>query len=230
MKQRVNICVFFWVKVFGKIFLYTDKDKVCVRLMLQEGAVCKKFIPSNKHKLYFWKGKNKVRRFNPALLVLFMKRKIVLLLTLIFTFSFLACTGADVLPTDVTESVHNNETIIIETSDWVTKDDTVYAEIPFIQFIEKLGADVQWEDNTIAKISYNKNDYQLNLETIELTKMNKDVNLIMPTPGSTLTYHVLDKDIAFDNITTKSILRDMGTDLIMTIDKNSNRVICEVVA
>ena len=159
-----------------------------------------------------------------------MKRKIVLLLTLIFISSFFACTGADVLPTDVTESVHNNETIIIETSDWVTKDDTVYAEIPFIQFIEKLGADVQWEDNTIAKISYNKNDYQLNLETIELTKMNKDVNLIMPTPGSTLTYHVLDKDIAFDKITTKSILRDMGTDLIMTIDKNSNRVICEVVA
>ncbi|MGN0503780.1 MAG: hypothetical protein ACI4HJ_01890 [Ruminococcus sp.] len=159
-----------------------------------------------------------------------MKRKIVLLLTLIFTSSFLACTGADVLPKDVTESVHNNDTIIIEVSDWVTKDDTVYAEISFIQFIEKLGADVQWEDNTIAKISYNKNDYQLNLETIELTKMNKDVNLIMPTPGSTLTYHVLDKDIAFDNITTKSILREMGTDLIMTIDKNSNRVICEVVA
>lgn len=187
------------------------------------------FILSNKHKLYFWKGKNKVRRFNPALLVLFMKRKIVLLLTLIFTFSFLACTGADVLPTDVTESVHNNDTIIIEISDWVTKNDIVYAEIPFIQFIEKLGADVQWEDNTIAKISYNKNDYQLNLKTIELTKINKDVNLIMPTPGSTLTYHVLDKDIAFDNITTKSILRVMGTDLIMTIDKNSNRVICEVV-
>lgn len=88
-----------------------------------------------------------------------------------------------------------------------------YPNLPFIKILENIGFNVEWINENSAKIVHDNEEYVLNMPESTLFKMNKDINLIEPSPGSYMTYKVLNKEVVLDSETLINTLYNMGKDI-----------------
>ena len=59
-----------------------------------------------------------------------------------------------------------------------------YAELPLIRILIKMGASVTWQDDSVAAISINGNEYLLNIDKRTLKKQGSEANYLQVAPGS----------------------------------------------
>lgn len=99
-----------------------------------------------------------------------------------------------------------------------------YPNLPFIKILENMGFNVEWINENNAKIVYGNEEYVLNMSESTLFKMNEDINLIQASPGSYMTYSVLNKEVVLDSETLINTLHNMGKDINFKLDFDKSTV------
>lgn len=99
--------------------------------------------------------------------------------------------------------------------------------IPFVDVIEALGARVEKKSNTIFQITHNGEEYILNTEAATLIKETSNINCIIPTPGGTVFYQVVEGEFLLDYITFRTVTMIMGLSVKIDVDYQNYRVLIE---
>ena len=82
-----------------------------------------------------------------------------------------------------------------------------YAMLPLTTVMKNLDMTVNWIDENTAEIIYKDNTFLLDISDVALFDLKqKDTNLLMPAPGGSRRYSVLDNEILIDSNTLKSVL------------------------
>ena len=66
------------------------------------------------------------------------------------------------------------------------------AMVPLVEVLEALGAEIQWVNDCTAKIIFKGKQYSLNTGTAELIQEENQANCLIPAPGSSVHYQVVD--------------------------------------
>lgn len=93
-----------------------------------------------------------------------------------------------------------------------------YFNLPFIKILENMGFNIEWTNENNAQIIYNNKEYVLNISESSLLKKNEDINLIQQSPGSYMTYNILDKEVILDGETLINTLHNMDKDISFKLD------------
>lgn len=93
-----------------------------------------------------------------------------------------------------------------------------YADLPFTEVMEALGAKVEWQNKTTAKITYVGQDYILDTTKCSLIEVGGTFNIISTPPGSTRHYQVVGDEFILDNVTMKGAFQLMGTSIKININ------------
>ncbi len=114
------------------------------------------------------------------------------------------------------EMLQNKNTALI-TSDFI--------EIPFVCVFEALGANVIWESDSKATISYKDDSYILDLESLTLCKSESpNFNFLIGRYGGTFILHAGNKELIVDSDIFISLLEALGTETTLEYDKENNIV------
>ena len=82
-----------------------------------------------------------------------------------------------------------------------------YAMLPLTTVMKNLDMTVNWIDENTAEIIYKDNTFLLDISDVALFDLKqKDTNLLMPAPGGSRHYSVLDNENLIDSNTLKSVL------------------------
>lgn len=100
-----------------------------------------------------------------------------------------------------------------------------YAEIPLITLMRELGANVEWQNKTTAKITLGEKEYILDATKGSLTEAGKTFNVLVVAPGSKhgVFYRVVGDEFIVDSDSAKMFLINV-IGLKMTIDYD-NRIV-----
>ena len=94
-----------------------------------------------------------------------------------------------------------------------------YAMLPLTAVMKGLDMTVNWFDENTAEVVYNDNTFLLNISDVSLfDSKHKNTNLLMPAPGGSRRYSVLDNEILIDSNTLKSVLFQMKINVNVSID------------
>ena len=102
-----------------------------------------------------------------------------------------------------------------------------YAELPLTAVIKELGAKVEWQSKTTAKITFGGKVYILDTTKKSLLADGSTFNLIIPAPGSTLYCQAIDNEFILDSVNLKSVVLMMGTTIMIKIDYEKANVSIE---
>lgn len=92
------------------------------------------------------------------------------------------------------------------------------AELPLIEVLECLGAEVIWHNNFIADIIVKEKHYVFNMEEISLVEDGKTFNLLEAPPGGTSCYKVMDKELLLSDNIMASAFYLMDIRVIVHVD------------
>lgn len=99
------------------------------------------------------------------------------------------------------------------------------ARVPFVQLLLCLGADIKWENDNTADITFKGIEYVLSLSDKKFTVKGSDYNYLLIPPGCTTGYSkVIEKDIILDIDTIRSVFCFMEYDVKITIDRGNSMV------
>ena len=101
-------------------------------------------------------------------------------------------------------------------------DERRYAEVPFVAVMQELGAEFEWQSESVAKMSFREMSFVLDVTKCNLVTEGQEINLINPPPGGTRYYTSLKKELIIDNRTAKGFFDQVGITLEMDYD---NRVV-----
>ena len=99
-----------------------------------------------------------------------------------------------------------------------------YAELPLTEVMKSLDMTVDWVDDNTADIAYKDKKYTLDLSNISLIENEQSFNLLLPPPGGTRFYKILEKELVLDSNTIKSAMYLMGTKINIDIDRKEQIV------
>ena len=155
---------------------------------------------------------------------LVMKKKLILILTCCLL--IIAGVGGALLY--IEKSTPKNGTLYVNDKEITSENVKIYsnyADLPLTEVMKALGMTVEWVDNSTADITYNDQEYTLDLAEVTLIHYGYDINFIMPAPGST-TFHytVIAKEVVLDDNTIHSIMYSMKSDISISIDHKKSIV------
>ena len=83
-----------------------------------------------------------------------------------------------------------------------------YAELPLTAIMKELGAKVEWQSKTTAKITLGKKDYLLDTTKGSLIEIGNTHNVLVVAPGSKhgVFYRVVDNEFVIDSDSAKLLL------------------------
>jgi len=93
-----------------------------------------------------------------------------------------------------------------------------YAELPFTAVMKALGAKVVWLNKTTANITYEDSIYILDTTECMLIKVGDNWNFLIPPPGGTRYYQVIEYELILDSVTMRSAFKLMGTNVKININ------------
>ena len=88
-----------------------------------------------------------------------------------------------------------------------------YVELPFTAVIQALGAEVEWQNQTIAKVSYSNKNYFLDTTKYSFVEDGKSLNLMSTPPGGIRWCHVAGDEFILDDGTMSGVFQLMGTSI-----------------
>lgn len=128
-----------------------------------------------------------------------------------------------------TESPDIEVTIYINGELLESKTDTMFSngfiKIPFVSVFEALGANVNWESNTKAIISYNDESYVLDTDALTLSKSDKlNANYLFGVCGGTYILYAEGKEIILDSRTLKDLFERLQIETSIKYDRDNGIV------
>lgn len=159
-------------------------------------------------------------------IILFIALAVVLLAGVISSL-LLKYSDAKPKPSAGTLIVNNKYTI----ADNVTiyyKENSSYNSLPLIEFLEILGADIEWIDEISANVTYKEKKYILNLNEVSLVEEGNSMNLILSADGWRREYTVLDRELLLDSVTVKCAFQFMGDRIYFRYDHDKSIVYVSV--
>lgn len=96
-----------------------------------------------------------------------------------------------------------------------------YAELPLTAIMKELGARVEWQSKTTAKITFNGKDFILDTTKGSLVEMGKTFNVLVVAPGSKhgTFYRVVNNEFIIDSDSAKLLLINiMGVKISVDYD------------
>ena len=103
--------------------------------------------------------------------------------------------------------------------------DSCYVELPFINVMKALGADIKWQNKNTAEISLNDQKYILNTENANLVREGSTANCIIPIPGGKVHYRTIENELMLDDATVKTAANIMGISITIDVREQINCVI-----
>ena len=98
-----------------------------------------------------------------------------------------------------------------------------HAELPFVAILTALGADIQWQSETVAAVTYNGTEYTLDTAKCELLKKGSTVNQLSAAPGAaTWGFRTEKKELILDNSRILLFLSDNG--LTIQTDRDAMQI------
>jgi hypothetical protein len=97
-----------------------------------------------------------------------------------------------------------------------------YAELPLTVVMKELGAKVEWQGQTTAKITFGGKDYTLDTIKGTLVEVGGTFNVLMVAPGTThgIFYQVIGEEFIIDSDSAKMlIINMMGAKISIDYDK-----------
>ncbi len=110
---------------------------------------------------------------------------------------------------DITDSTH----VVMKS------DDGNYTLLPFVEIMEVLGAEFEWESDYVAKIEFLEMRFALNVKECKLIAEENDVNLISPPLGGTRKFSADKKELIVDNVTLKQFFDAAGINALYDYNK-----------
>lgn len=127
----------------------------------------------------------------------------------------------------------SNCTLIVNgidiTSEHYVKINEDYAELPFIAIMDTLGAEIVWQNENTANITYNSKNYILKTNDCSFMEVGGQVNFLSTPPGGTRHYKTVEGEFILDSVTTSGAFQLMKantkininyTDKVITIKNN----------
>lgn len=99
------------------------------------------------------------------------------------------------------------------------------AMVPFVAVLEKLGAEIIWENDCTATIVFAEKQYFLDTSVATLIRDGDETNCLIPAPGSSVHHQTVDGVFVLDHITTRTALMIMGMMIDVEVDYKNNTVI-----
>ena len=91
-------------------------------------------------------------------------------------------------------------------------------ELPFIAIIKEYGFDIDWDNDSIAKLFYNSKTYFLDLIKVEVAEEKGGKNFLVPEPGSGRSYTVIDKELYLDYSTLRCFMSFIDEDINVIVN------------
>lgn len=95
-----------------------------------------------------------------------------------------------------------------------------WAELPLLVVFNQLGAEIAWDTDDIANVTYNEQQYVLSLaDEPSFKQLGTDDDRFIPAPGSGMfVCEAITKDVVLDDTTLRWVFRWSGTHLNIDID------------
>lgn len=154
-----------------------------------------------------------------------MKKILIILLAALLTLSLAACDPLELpISSDPTEEAattyDNNCALIINgvelsSAHYVHLDhEWCYAELPLAAVVEALGATVEWDSDTTARITYHDSHYKLDVSKNSLVKNGNLFNMIATPPGEPYGFHqMIGTEFVVDSNSLRLLISSMGADI-----------------
>ena len=91
-------------------------------------------------------------------------------------------------------------------------------ELPFIAIIKEYGFNIDWDNDSIAKLFYNSKTYFFDLVKVEVTEEKGGKSILIPEPGSGRSYTIIDKELYLDYSTLKSFMSLIDEDINIIVN------------
>lgn len=88
-----------------------------------------------------------------------------------------------------------------------------YVELPFTAVMQALGAEVEWQNQTTAKVSYSGKNYFLDTTKCSFVEDGKSLNLMSTPPGGIRRHQVVGDEFVLDDGTMSGVFQLMGVSI-----------------
>ena len=104
---------------------------------------------------------------------------------------------------------------------------SINAKLPVVIILEALGAEIKQNSDSVVKFRYNGADYILDIQAVSVVEEGSNWNLIMPAPGGTMRYEILENELLLDYISIETLLYGLGSDICIKVDYDNYVVTLE---
>ena len=91
-------------------------------------------------------------------------------------------------------------------------------ELPFIAILKEYGFNIEWDDDSNAKLCYKSKTYFLDLVKVEVTEKRGGNSILIPAPGSGRSYTIIDKELYLDYGTLISFMSLLDEDINIIVN------------
>ena len=91
-------------------------------------------------------------------------------------------------------------------------------ELPFIAIIKEYGFNIDWDNDSIAKLFYNSKTYFFDLVKVEVTEEKGGKSILIPEPGSGRSYTIIDIELYLDYSTLRCFMSFIDEDINIIVD------------
>ena len=126
-------------------------------------------------------------------------------------------------PTDIEASIYVNDKLLESNPKALISND--FVKIPFVSVFEALGANVSWQSNTNATISYNDKTYFLDTEALTLSdSTNPNMTYLFGLYGGTYIIYAQDKEVILDSRTLEDLFERLEINVTIKYDRDNKDV------
>lgn len=111
---------------------------------------------------------------------------------------------------DLQEEIDVSDKPVVDDGRRICKENPNYFMLPVVATMKRLGAVVEWENESIARISISGNTYILDIQEVILTEEGYDFNCISPPPGAELYFESGEKELFLDDVTFYTVFWSLG--------------------
>ena len=104
---------------------------------------------------------------------------------------------------------------------------SINAKLPVVVILEALGAEIKQSSASVVKFRYNDADYILDLQAVTVVEEGYNDNLIIPAPGGTMRYEILENELLLDYISIETLLYGLGSNICIVVDYDNYIVTLE---
>lgn len=94
----------------------------------------------------------------------------------------------------------------------------VGTELPFIAILKEYGFNIEWDDDSNARLYYKSKTYFLDLIKVEVTEIKGGKNFLIPEPGNWQSYTIIDKELYLDYSTLRCFMSFIDEDINIIVD------------